>query len=133
MSNLDSHIQVWIDKADQDLATAKLIYLHIPSYLDIIAFHCQQAVEKYIKAVLVSFDLSFRRSHDLIYLLEVLAQNVVVSEELYEKASLLNSFSVEVRYPNQTIHLSREEIEYAISVSENFREFILQILSGDLA
>lgn len=77
--------------------------------------------------------MSFRRSHDLIYLLEILAQNVDISEDLYEKASLLNSFSVEVRYPNQIIQLSQDEIEYAITVSEHFREFILQILSNNHA
>ena len=35
-------IQRWIDKADRDLSTAKLIYLHLPDYYEMIAFHCQQ-------------------------------------------------------------------------------------------
>lgn len=43
----------WIDKADHDLGSAKLIFLHIPEYFDTIAFHCQQATEKYLKATLV--------------------------------------------------------------------------------
>lgn len=30
----------WIDKADHDLGSAKLIFLHIPEYFDTIAFHC---------------------------------------------------------------------------------------------
>jgi hypothetical protein len=29
----------WIIKGDHDLGTAKLIYLHIPEYLDTITFH----------------------------------------------------------------------------------------------
>lgn len=46
-------IQAWIEKADHDLGTAKIVFMHIPEYYDIIAFHCQQAVEKYIKALLI--------------------------------------------------------------------------------
>lgn len=44
-------IKEWIEKAYHDLGSAKIIYLHLPEYFDTIAFHCQQAVEKYIKAI----------------------------------------------------------------------------------
>jgi len=44
MSENNRHITDWIDKADHDLGSAKLIFLHIPDYFDTIAFHCQQAV-----------------------------------------------------------------------------------------
>lgn len=56
----NERIREWIDKADHDLGSAKLIYLHIPEYFDTIAFHCQQATEKYLKATLVFYriDLS---------------------------------------------------------------------------
>jgi hypothetical protein len=38
-------IKQWITKGDHDLGTAKITYFHIPEYLDIVTFHCQQAVE----------------------------------------------------------------------------------------
>lgn len=60
-------ISAWINKTDHDLGSAKLIFHHIPDYYDIIAFHCQQAVEKYIKASLIYFQIEFLRSHDLLY------------------------------------------------------------------
>ena len=62
----------WIVKGDHDLGTAKITYLHIPEYIDTVIFHCQQAVEKYLKAYLIYNSVSFRFSHDLIYLLELL-------------------------------------------------------------
>jgi HEPN domain-containing protein len=42
-------IKQWIIKGDHDFGTAKVTYLHIPEYFDTITFHCQQAVEKYLK------------------------------------------------------------------------------------
>ncbi len=50
MSELTDLIEQWIIKGDHDLGTAKVTYLHIPEYLDTVTFHCQQAVEKYLKA-----------------------------------------------------------------------------------
>jgi HEPN domain-containing protein len=39
-------VRAWIEKADHDLGSARVIFQHIPEYSDTIAFHCQQAVEK---------------------------------------------------------------------------------------
>jgi HEPN domain-containing protein len=46
-------IRLWIEKGDHDLGTAEIVNQHIPEYMDTIAFHCQQAVEKYLKAFLI--------------------------------------------------------------------------------
>src|SRR5665647_1659614 len=91
-------IMEWIDKADHDLGSAKLIFLHIPEYFDTIAFHCQQATEKYLKAVLVNFGVDFQRTHNLVYLLDLLSQKMDLSEDTYDKVILLNGFGVQIRY-----------------------------------
>ena len=128
MSESDSDIvNTWIGKADHDLGSAKLIFLHIPDYFDTIAFHCQQAVEKYIKASLIHLGIEFQRSHDLPYLLEMLSTKVEIKPESFDKAILLNGFSVEIRYPNQIIHLTKEELQSAISIAEDFKELAEQI------
>jgi HEPN domain-containing protein len=126
-SNLEI-VNLWIKKADHDLGSAKLIYLHIPDYFDTIAFHCQQAVEKYIKAALTYMDIEFSRSHDLPYLLELLSRKVEIKSETFDKAILLNGFSVEIRYPDQIIHLTEDELKSAISISDDFRQFAISII-----
>jgi len=128
MNANDDHIKEWINKADHDLGSAKLIFLHIPDYFDTIAFHCQQAVEKYIKALLVYFEIDFQRSHNLIYLLDLLTKKLEVSEDRYEKAILLNGFSVQIRYPDKTIYLSKEELATAIEIAQDFRVFAIDLI-----
>ena len=128
MSANDDHIKEWVDKADHDLGSAKLIFLHIPNYFDTIAFHCQQAVEKYIKAILVFYEIDFQRSHNLIYLLDLLTKKVEISEERYDKAILLNGFSVQIRYPDKTIYLSKEELATAIGIAQDFRVFAIDLI-----
>ncbi len=124
----DDHIKEWINKADHDLGSAKLIFLHIPDYFDTIAFHCQQAVEKYIKAILVYYEIDFQRSHNLIYLLDLLTKKLEISEERYDKAILLNGFSVQIRYPDRTIYLSNEELATAIEIAQDFRAFAVGLI-----
>ena len=74
MNEVNDKVSAWLLKADHDLGSAKLIFLHIPNYSDTIAFHCQQAVEKYIKAVLLYYKINCQRSHDLVYLLDLLSR-----------------------------------------------------------
>lgn len=46
MSEPAEQTKDWIEKADHDLGSAKIIFIHLPDYFDTIAFHCQQAVER---------------------------------------------------------------------------------------
>lgn len=123
-------VKAWIDKADHDLGSAKIIFLHIPEYFDTIAFHCQQATEKYIKAILIYKEIDFDRSHDLFYLLELLSVDITVPEDKFRKAQLINGFSVQIRYPNKIAHMSKEELEEAINIAQEFRNYVLEIIEN---
>jgi HEPN domain-containing protein len=52
MSANEQRLKDWVEKADHDLGTAIVIHQYISDYSDTLAFHCQQAVEKYIKCLL---------------------------------------------------------------------------------
>lgn len=126
MSDNEIRARDWIDKADHDLGSAKLIYLHFPEYFDTIAFHCQQAVEKYLKAVILFHNIEFLRSHNLVYLLELLSRVIEIDEITFDKAILLNGFSVQIRYPDKHILLTKEELQEAINIAQEFRDFSLR-------
>lgn len=126
MSGLVKQTKDWIEKADHDLGSAKIIFLHLPDYFDTVAFHCQQAVEKYIKAILIHKGIEFQRSHDLIYLLELLSNNTAISQDKYIKAVILNGYGVQIRYPNKIIKLSKEDLQQAIAISDEFRLFVFE-------
>ena len=128
MSNKEQIIQSWILKAEHDLGTAKITYLHLPKYYDTIAFHCQQTVEKCIKALLIQFDTTFIRTHDLVYLISLLNENLVIEESLIDKIIALNGFSVQIRYPNELIELTKEELEQAILAASEFYNLTIETI-----
>jgi len=125
MSAKHDVIRKWIDQADQDLGTARLTQAHIPEYKETIAFHCQQAVEKYLKSYLLFLDIPFKRSHYLIYLLGLVSTKETVTDKLYDNAAELEDFSVEVRYPDSTIVLTDEDISRALEIAGEFRSYVL--------
>ncbi|MEA1897867.1 MAG: HEPN domain-containing protein [Bacteroidota bacterium] len=107
------------------MGTAKITYLHIPEYLDTVTFHCQQAVEKYLKAYLIFQSTTFRYSHDLIYLLDMVTQKDSDFNNLYDTVSELQGYAIEIRYPNETIFLSNDIVEKAMIIAKNVRELVI--------
>ena len=126
MNDQINEIKKWIIKGDHDLGTAKITYMHIPEYLDTVTFHCQQTVEKYLKAYLIFQSTEFRFSHDLIYLLDLITKKDSDFESYYDIISELQGYAIEIRYPNETIYLSHEKVENALMLAKNLREFVIK-------
>lgn len=132
MSDNERRLRDWIEKADHDLGTAIVINQHIPDYSDTLAFHCQQATEKYIKCLLEKHSIPFRRSHDLRYLLDLLQDVISLDIEIYENIMKLNAFGIEIRYPDIKIELSTKDREEAIQIVRDFREFLKGHIGFDI-
>jgi len=132
MNDKSELVNNWIIKADHDLGTAKITFLHIPEYLDTVTFHCQQAVEKYLKSYLIFLEIDFKFTHDSVYLLDLITLKDKAFSEFYERVSELESYAVEVRYPNETIFLSKEKVESAIRTAEAVRAVVSEKTGSDV-
>ena len=95
------HLKQWLEKAEHDLIAAKLIMDNQPIILDVACFHCQQAIEKYLKTFLVLKNQDFPKTHNL----DILLKNC--SDLNAEFAALdmgnLEDFAVRGRYPHDFI------------------------------
>jgi HEPN domain-containing protein len=67
---MNSLVDILIEKSDHDLDAAKRTFQDRPNHSDIIAFHCQQTIEKIFKAYLVFREFQIKKNHDLIELLK---------------------------------------------------------------
>lgn len=82
--------------------------------------------KKYLKALLIHLEIEFTRTHDLVYLLEILSNHIEISDNQFKDAFILNNYSVQVRYPNEIIPLTHDEIKKAITIAESFRCFVAE-------
>ena len=60
----------WLDRANADIALAEHLLSGEAAFLDAIAFHCQQAAEKYLKALLTWWGIEFPKTHELARLIK---------------------------------------------------------------
>ncbi|MCH8317238.1 MAG: HEPN domain-containing protein [Bacteroidetes bacterium] len=98
---------------------------HIPEYRDIIGFHCQQAVEKYLKSYLIFLEIDFEYKHNLAYLLDLIGSKYKFSDQHYKMVDKLENYSIKIRYPDKIIEPTNKELQDAINIADKFREIIL--------
>ena len=116
-------VKEWIKKAEQDRVSAKaLLSRRKLSVNDVICFHCQQSVEKYLKAFLTSVNSEFSKTHDLLDLLDVVLKKDSSFELIRDLIKPLNKFAVRFRYPGEEAR--RPQAKHAIQVMEETKKFI---------
>lgn len=67
----------------------------------IAGFHAQQSSEKLVKAVLAVHGMAFAKSHDLEYLIDLVAQGEIAAPEGIRDAEALTPWAVESRYEGE--------------------------------
>lgn len=101
----------WLRFARLDYESAKYLYNGslYPKPIEIICYHCQQAAEKAVKALIVYFGSQggMPKVHDIAFLLNQM-KNIVKKEKgiemddaLMEVADGLSKYGVAPRYPNE--------------------------------
>jgi HEPN domain-containing protein len=92
----------WVRKAEADfLAAEKLVHESGPLH-DAVCFHCQQAAEKYLKALLVESGLAVPRTHNLVALLALLVLHHSSLRRFRRGLDFLTRFAVDTRYPGDS-------------------------------
>lgn len=85
----------WLELAEIDLKAAQVL-LKDSSLSSAVCFHAQQAIEKYLKALIESRDINPPKSHDLIMLYGQVEDIVNIEEDTLAK---LNQIYIDSRYP----------------------------------
>lgn len=112
MPGLDSTLPSdWFAQGDQDILAAEIL-LKQTGPLPIVAFHPQQAVEKYLKGYLLSQAWRLRRIHDL----EVLIQEAITRDidftPFLSACQRITEYYIESRYPvGVTTILAQQPLE----------------------
>lgn len=85
-------------KAAADATAARKFALDPEITDDIIGFHAQQAVEKWLKAVIASRGQTFDRKHDIDRLIEVLTADDLELSLQVDQLIALTEYAVPLRY-----------------------------------
>jgi len=123
------YVQEWLKKAEQDLRASKVLEKADQKDIEVIAFHCQQSVEKFIKAVLVYKQIEFSKTHDIELIRTLLKPSAPELAGQLSIADWLSPKAVEYRYPGLYTEISPEEAGQLMSCVEEVRRIVLEYLA----
>ncbi|HEV3449042.1 MAG TPA: HEPN domain-containing protein [Gemmataceae bacterium] len=99
----------WVRKAEADIRLARRASGSNQPLHDGVCFHCQQAAEKYLKALLQDLGLPIPYIHDLDALLGRLLLQEPALKKLRRGLRFLAPFAVDYRYPGATANLRQAQ------------------------
>jgi len=122
-------INSWIDKAEKDLLSVQHELSFPDAVTEAVCFHCQQSVEKFLKAYLVFLGVPFTKIHEIGELITKCEDKDKEISVLKEKADKLTDYAIEVRYPEEWFEPTLEEAKEAFEIAKKVKEFVLNKIS----
>ena|SRR5690554_639990 len=124
-------IKQWLLKANEDLLVVEKLTENEVVAASSACFHCQQAVEKFLKAFLIANGVDVKRTHNIEFLLSECSD---IDEDFAEiDPKELSDFGVDARYPGDMyVPDTKETLEYKILAIEikNFVELKIRDVIG---
>lgn len=114
----------WLNLAEEDLLWAKASFED--KILRGACFAAQQAVEKALKAFLVSKDITTAKIHDLVTLNHQCLKQNAQFQELEEACNILSPYYLSTRYPDvaQFEEFSEDQTKNVIEQAEKVVNFV---------
>jgi len=109
----------WVRKAETDWEVAHKLGDENPPPRDVVCFHCQQAAEKYLKALLQESGYVVPKTHDLVNVLNLLLPGDATLAPLRRKSRSLTQYAVHYRYPGD--FASKRQMEAALRHVDQIR------------
>ena len=129
---MKKQVEDWILLADNDLYAAEIILKDEYPLTNIVAFHCQQTIEKYLKAFIIENDIPMIKTHDLIKLNGMIKdiKDLGIDET---KLMTINEVYIESRYPSELGLMpygipSNEQAESFIEFAKKVKSIIINEL-----
>ncbi len=116
----------WFQIADEDILTAVQLMRYEDPVLRSVCFHCQQAVEKYIKGLIIFLDGDFSYTHDISRLLEELKgyERELSLDDI--DPDQLTTYAVESRYPDPESSITLARAKEALAIAQEVRSRIME-------
>lgn len=124
MSEVITATKQWLELAERDSQSATHLLTLYPQPLEVIAYLCEQSVEKILKAYLCANSQEIPRTHDLMKLnrlCQVVSTDISV---IMESCANLTPYGTQVRYPNN-LELLEEDLKQALTDQRKVSEFLL--------
>ena len=134
---MNADAKTWFSYAEENLAVSQWALEN--DYYNACLQNVQQAVEKYLKAVLVSQDAAFQKTHSIETLNQCLTDAGLETGLSDEECELLDTIYIPSKYPMHSVladftpdyTIARQCVEIAIKVQCALQPYINQKKNGE--
>lgn len=130
-------VEQWIHCATEDARAAAACLTPDPPILSSAAYHCQQAAEKFLKGALVLARVDFRKTHNLVWLGELVIAALPDLRPSVAGVVEMTGWDIAYRYPGEAAPApepSIAEVEQALvaiaALTEGVRSQLHQTRDG---
>ena len=120
------YIRQWIAKAGDDLIVINKLTQFEVVATSAACFHCQQVVEKYLKAFLIANGVDIKKTHNIEFLLAECEEFDADFRSIDPKD--LSDFGVDIRYPGDIYSPSIKETLEHKQIALDVKELVEQKL-----
>ena len=122
----------WLDHSSADLIAASLLKEDDRCY-DLAAFHCQQSIEKALKAYILLRSGSLVDGHNLMWLCRQAKKYHKGFQQWFEESADLNQCYIETRYPADVDkEISYKMVQGFYTMAKDMYRFIFEQVDQEL-
>jgi HEPN domain-containing protein len=117
-------IRQWQAKAQSDWTAVEILLASEQCPADTVCFHCQQFVEKLLKAILTRYEIEAPKTHDLRRLIQLAEPYAPELSQLADSSDTLTVHGVQTRYPGDWRQIAPEEMNEVVELAKKFGEIL---------
>ena len=121
-------VRQWRTKAQSDWKAVEILMAGEQCPADMVCFHCQQFVEKLLKATLTRHGIEAPKTHDLRRLIQLAEPYAPELSQLADASDTLTIHGVEARYPGDWRQVTSGEMKELVELSRKFGAMLLSKL-----
>lgn len=119
-----SHAKEWVASAERDRDSVYVLLESAKPPYEIIAFHCQQCAEKYLKALFIQHDRKPPFVHDLLKLNRGMQDLYPALADIEVACERLTPFGTVTRYPGSIMVPAADHMPQATEWTESVRRVV---------
>ncbi len=127
---MDKYVKDWLKKAESDFKVIEHeMSLESDEVVkDAVCFHCQQAIEKYLKAVMIIDNIDVPRTHSIEYLIQKVSNKHPEFGTL--KLKDISMFGVQYRYPDNYYVPPLKEVIFYVELANSIKKISQKIIKS---
>ena len=115
----------WVAKAHSDWEAVEILSAHPRCPRDTVCFHCQQFVEKLLKAQLTLNGVEAPRTHNLRRLIQLAGPFTEGLSDHIDESDTLTAHGVASRYPDERHEIGADEMDQMVALAREFARILL--------